>query len=420
MKDLYTFDLDHGSAMKTYEEVRAAYSTVFSRLRIPMLVAEASCGDMGGSKSHEYHVPSPLGEDNIIRCAMCDYSANEEIAEVVAPRQDEMASSDHSLSESAVNVWRGISSDRRTLVNAWHLPDSTSSAAVNVHAVKALIPDIDASIEDVIPLWADAVKSINQVPASRPLRLVNLFDSRLSGASERILRGHEAFPPMLPTGMQSTNIQQSSITTSPQGGPLNLMRIRNGDQCPRCRSRAIEVVKTLELGHSFHLGDRYSAPIKAMVTVPPAPPSRGVGHTSPMQMGCYGIGITRIMGAVADALADGNGLKWPVSIAPYEVAIVPDKNLVEEAFEVYDLLTGVTREEGGSTTAVDMIMDDRAESLGWKLKDADLTGYPIVVVVGRAWRQGRSCEVQCRSLSIKEAVPFQDVPNFIAALLSKL
>lgn len=420
MKDLYTFDLDHGSAMKTYEEVRAAYSTVFSRLQIPMLVVEASCGDMGGSKSHEYHIPSPLGEDNIIRCGMCDYSANEEIAEVVAPRQDEMTSSDHSLSRSAVNVWRGISTDRRTLVNAWYPSDGTSAAAVNVHTVKALVPDIDASIEDVTPLWADAVEGKNQVPASGPLRLVNLFDSRLSSASERILQGHKAFPPMLPVGMHSTNIQQSDITTSPQGRPLNLMRIRDGDQCPRCSSRAIEVVKTLELGHAFHLGDRYSAPIKAMVTVPPALPSRGVGHTSPMQMGCYGIGITRIMGAVANALADGNGLKWPVSIAPYEVAIVPDKNLVEEAFEVYDLLTGMTREEGGSTTAVDMIMDDRAESLGWKLKDADLTGYPIVVVVGRAWRQGRSCEVQCRGLSIKETVPFQDVPNFIAALFSKL
>lgn len=420
MKDLYTFDLDHESAIKTYEEVRAAYSNVFSRLRIPMLVAEASCGDMGGSKSHEYHMPSPLGEDNTIQCGECGYSANEEIAEVVVPRQGDMASSDPSLSGSSVNVWRGISSDRRTLVNAWYLPDSTSSAAVNVHAVKALVPNIDASIEDVTSLWAEAVDRKNQMSTSGSLRLVNLFDSRLSGASERILQGHETFPPILPAGMHSTNIQQSNITTSPQGGPLNLMRIQDGDQCPRCSSRAIEVVKTLELGHAFHLGDRYSAPMKAMVTIPPAPPSRDVGRTSPMQMGCYGIGITRIMGAVADALADGSGLKWPVSIAPYEVAIVPDKSLTEEAFGVYDLLTGMTREEGGSSTPVDIIMDDRAESLGWKLKDADLTGYPIVVVLGRAWRQGRSCEVQCRSLSVKETVPLQDVPNFIAALFSKL
>lgn len=419
MKDLYTFDLDHESAMKTYEDVRAAYSNFFSRLRIPMLVAEASCGDMGGSKSHEYHMPSPLGEDNTIRCGECGYSANEEIAEVVAPRGD-VASSDPSFSGSLVNVWRGISTDRRTLVNAWYLPGSTSSAAVNVHAVKALVPDIDASIEDVIPLWADAVESKSQVPASESLRLVNLFDSRLSGASEQILQGHETFPPMLPPDMDSTNIQQSNITASPHGSPLNLMRFQDGDQCPRCSSRAIEVVKTLELGHAFHLGDRYSTPMKATATVPPVPPNRGAGRISPMQMGCYGIGVTRIMGAVADALADGNGLNWPASIAPYEVAIVPDKNLIEEAFGVYDLLAGVTREEGGSSTPIDMIIDDRAESLGWKLKDADLTGYPITVVVGRAWRQGRSCEVQCPSLSVKETVPLQDVPNFIAALLSKL
>ncbi|MBE3042058.1 hypothetical protein IMZ48_05645 [Candidatus Bathyarchaeota archaeon] len=174
------------------------------------------------------------------------------------------------------------------------------------------------------------------------------------------------------------------------------------------------------MGHTFHLGDRYSAAMKAMVTMPPAPGSRDTGRTSPMQMGCYGVGITRMMGAVADSLADGKGLMWPLSIAPYEVAIVPDKSLVEEALPVYDLVAGMTREQGGSSAPVDVILDDRAESIPWKLKDADLTGYPILVVMGRAWKQGRGCEVQCRSLDLKETVALEELPAFIATLFGKL
>ena len=420
MKDLYTFDVDHESAMRTYKEIQSAYSSIFSTLRIPFLVAEASCGDMGGSKSHEYHMPSSMGEDSTVRCDECGYSANEEIAEVAPLRQESVASPGPSFPASSVNVWRGISADRRTLVNVWYLSDGRAPTAINMHAVRNLLPDVDASIEDATRLWAEALASDNHESPSAPLRLVNLFDSRLSNVSGRILEGSESLPPLIPGRMHLNNIRQTNIATSPNGGPLNLMRVQNGDQCPRCASRALEVVKTLELGHTFHLGERYSGPMKATVTMPPNLTSDDTTRTSPMQMGCYGIGVTRMMGAVADSLADSSGLIWPVSIAPYEVAIVPDKDLVEEALGVYDQVASITREQGGCSVPIDVIMDDRRESIPWKLKDADLTGYPIVVVMGRAWRQGRGCEVQCRKLSLRETVNLQDLPNFISALFGRL
>lgn len=420
MKDLYTFDVDYESAMRTYEEVQSAYSNVFSTLRIPFHVAEASCGDMGGSKSHEYHMPSPMGEDNTVRCGECGYSANEEVAKIAAPEQENVASPGPSVPASSVDVWRGISADRRTLVNVWYLSDSRSSAAINMHAVRNLLPDVDASIEDPARLWEEVLSSDNHGSPSGPLRLVNLFDSRLSNASGRILEGSESFPPVIPCRRRLNNIRQTDITTSPDGSPLNLMRVQNGDQCPRCASGALGVVKTLELGHTFHLGERYSEPMKAMVTMPPHLTSRGTPQSSPMQMGCYGIGVTRMMGAVADSLADSSGLMWPVSVAPYEVAIVPDKGLVEEALGVYDQLAGINRQQGGTSVPIDVIMDDRRESISWKLKDADLSGYPIVVVMGRAWKQGRGCEVQCRQLSLRETVNLQDLPSFIATLFNRL
>lgn len=420
MKDLYTFDVDHESAMRTYEEIQSAYSSVFSSLQIPFIVAEASCGDMGGSKSHEYHMPSLMGEDSTVRCGECGYSANEEVADVVAPQQESMASSSSSFPASSVNVWRGITSDRMTLVNVWYPSHSGSSAAISMHAVRTLLPNIDASIEDATRLWAEALANDTRESPSGPSRLVNLFDSRLSGVSSRILEGNDSFPPVIPDGMHSSNIQQTVITTSPQGGPLNLMRIQNGDRCPRCAAGALEVVKTLELGHTFYLGDRYSEPMQARITVPSNFANHDAPRTSPMKMGCYGIGVTRMIGAVADSLADDRGLMWPVSIAPYEVAIVPDKDLMEEALGVYDQVASITREQGGCDVPIDVIMDDRHESIPWKLKDADLTGYPIVVVIGRAWRQGHGCEVQCRRLSLRETVNIRDLPSFIATLFRRL
>jgi prolyl-tRNA synthetase len=136
-----------------------------------------------------------------------------------------------------------------------------------------------------------------------------------------------------------------------------------------------------------------------------------------MQMGCHGIGVSRIIGAVADTLADDKGLNWPRVIAPYEVVILASNAGLEQvAIEAYDTLSGPS----GSSPLRDVVLDDRPQSFAWKMHDADLVGYPIIVVVGRTWKAKGMCEVQCRRLEIREEVPLKGLPDFVDMLLDQL
>ncbi|PKS11850.1 hypothetical protein jhhlp_001144 [Lomentospora prolificans] len=390
MKDLYTFDLDLKAAIDTYHQVRAAYHHFFSQLNVPFLVAEASCGDMGGSMSHEYHMPCNLGEDTVVSCRQCGYSANEEVADT------EITTRHHPIHEipileSPVAVWRGVSKNRDTLINVWYRPNGEDTAPVNIHAIRTLVPDLDASIEDPTPIWMDLLEKRRQnAPSTKKLKLVNLLDFRIAHLAASLNEGPRSIHKILPPDSPTQDIPQSLLHSSPAGNPLNLMRIQSGDPCPRCETGTVEVAKTLELGHTFHLGTRYSDPMAARVSPPFTKSSKHTSHALPMQMGCFGIGITRIIGAIAEGLADEKGLIWPLSIAPYQVIIVPDTDLVEEAGHVYDSIAIMPSVM--STTfprTIDALLDDRSESMPWKLKDADLAGYPVVVVLGRAWRESR-------------------------------
>jgi prolyl-tRNA synthetase len=165
------------------------------------------------------------------------------------------------------------------------------------------------------------------------------------------------------------------------------------------------------VGHTFHLGTRYSEPLNAVIALPDQ------NLSSPIQMGCHGIGVSRIIGAVAALLSDAKGLNWPRVIAPYEAIILTTPQTEEkDALEVYDAVYG---ERGGGN--VDLVLDDRTRvSLGWKLKDADLIGYPVVVVLGRRWKERREVEVQCRRLGVKKDVGLSELRTEVLGLLGQL
>ncbi|KAL2154126.1 hypothetical protein VTH82DRAFT_2802 [Thermothelomyces myriococcoides] len=152
MKDLYTFDTTVESALETYHKVRSVYSQFFADMKLPVLAANASSGDMGGDLSHEYHLPTPLGEDHVVSCDNCDYIVNEEIADA--------ALSSDAVPESSFETWRGITKDRTKLVNVWYpkkiqqvdageLREITSQD-INMSAVKSIVPDLDTAVEDAL------------------------------------------------------------------------------------------------------------------------------------------------------------------------------------------------------------------------------------------------------------------------------
>jgi prolyl-tRNA synthetase len=133
-------------------------------------------------------------------------------------------------------------------------------------------------------------------------------------------------------------------------------------------------------------------------------------------MGCHGVGVSRIFGAVAEILADERGLNWPRAIAPFEVAIIPASDLAEEPLRIYDTLAI----NNGTRSTFDVVLDDRKRSFGWKMKDADMVGYPVLVILGRSFKENGTCEVQCRRLSVKENVKVDALPEFISGLLDQL
>ncbi|SPJ78994.1 related to E.coli prolyl-tRNA synthetase [Fusarium torulosum] len=412
MKDLYTFDLTKAEAVNTYRQVSGAYRAFFAELKLPYLVAEASSGDMGGDLSHEYHLPSSVGEDTIVSCDTCHYTANDEVAAARLPPAAQKGISDISVSQ--FSVWRGISKDRKVLINAWYprSSDESTGSGPSLHAVKSAVAELDTAIEDPLPLWGETLKNGNA-------QVVNVVDSRLASAFESVRNQL----PLIPQNHDSHQVEHSTINSTDSGEGLNLVRIAEGDGCPRCEKGTLKIHRALECGHTFQLGTRYSVPLDACVTLPqsglsPAAQEEGLapGSRVPVQMGCHGVGVSRIFGAVAEILADERGLNWPRAIAPFEVAIIPASDLAEEPLRIYDTLAM----NSGTQSGFDVVLDDRKRSFGWKMKDADMVGYPVLVILGRSFKENGTCEVQCRRLSVKENVKVDMLPEFISGLLDQL
>jgi len=402
MKDLYTFDSSVESALETYGLVRQVYSKIFAEMKLPVLAAKASSGDMGGDLSHEYHLPSPLGEDRVISCGSCDYVANEEVANSVVA--DELAAGDE------LRVWRGVNRDRTKLINVWY-PGQTRlidggearqyvESDINIAAVKSVVPDLDAGVEDGLSLWSAALD------AGTATELINVIDCRISSASsfpEDIIQDSS-----WPVALRSP--EKASILEKKLDGhaPLNLLRIQTGDKCPACKSGHLKAEKAMELGHTFFLGTRYSEPLGALTSTPTS------GQKAPMQMGCYGIGISRVVGAVAESLADQKGLNWPVAIAPYSCVIIGGKDATDQ--DLVEVYNHINNAGGTQIKHLDLALDDRQKPLPWKLTDADLVGYPIIVLLGREWLTSKRLEVQCRRLDVKKVVELADLPALISRL----
>ncbi|KAI5310162.1 hypothetical protein KEM55_001014, partial [Ascosphaera atra] len=410
MKDLYTFDYSSSAALDTYKEVTMAYVRLFNELKIPYKIAAADTGNIGGSLSHEFHLPSAKGEDTVISCKSCKATWNDELStgqvfkagKKPTPGQvnesDEYAGiGEHDYDAISTDMWLGISKDRKSLVRVWYpkfLLSKESEEPVkreaNPHAIKAITKsihiDLDTGVKNPLDKWQVRLEEGGQ------MNVVDIFDYRVRRFEKPPMAG--IFSPDSPSGTPS--IQHSLVDVHPDTHALlDCIETLPGDSCPKCGAEeAIETQTAIELGHTFHLGTKYSEALGATVPVNQAllgEPSEELEASSkttnvPLEMGCHGIGISRIISAIANTMSDAKGLNWPRAIAPYDVVIIADKAFSQQAEEVYDLLGGTT----------DAIIDDRDKSLMWRMRDADLIGYPVIIVIGKSWKNASKVEVQCR------------------------
>jgi prolyl-tRNA synthetase len=399
MKDLYTFDTSPELAIESYRQVSGAYKAMFERLKLPIIVAEASSGDMGGDHSHEYHLAHGTGSDTVLTCDQCDYAANDE----VAVSRASPAADPGTAKAGDIAVWRGVSKDRKTSVNVWYCKNEKASVAsrqINIHAVKSVYPEIDTAVTGQATLAQEASKD-----TEGQYQVLNIVDGSLAASYEQLVA------PRILDECQGKEVQQTTMTKGPCGEGLNLLSLADGDGCPRCESGSLHIHRALELGHTFYLGTRYTKPFEAKVALPYSPKER-----VELEMGCYGIGVSRIFAAVAEHLVDEKGLNWPRIIAPFEAIIIPTSEVTEDTLGFYDFLTG----RDGSRAGFDAVLDDRKQSFGRKMQDAEATGYPVSIILGKGWKDQGLIEVQCRRLGVKEKVPVADIVPYLDTLLSRL
>jgi prolyl-tRNA synthetase len=375
MKDSYSFDIDQAGLDHAFDQHFEAYRRIFKRLAFEVVAVEASSGVMGGSQSIEFMMKSDAGEDWVAHCEKCGYAANIEKAQSVLPEPKD----GDGLEAPEKFPTPGV----RTIEDL----EKLEGGAAAERQIKTLVYDIDGKTI-LILLRGDQQlsdqKLIDQVEAES-IRAAEPKEIRAAlgaapgslgavGAGDVYVIADEALRGRrdMVTGANEDGFHLRGVDVERDidvKAWLDLREAKSGEGCPMCQA-PLAVHKTIEVGHIFKLGTRYSEVMGANV-------QNEQGQSVPIVMGSYGIGLERNMAAVVEANHDENGICWPVNVAPYEVVVTVVKPKDVDCHEAGERLYEKLTESG-----IDVLIDDRDERPGVKFKDADLIGIPYRVTVG--------------------------------------
>jgi len=418
MKDAYSFDTDVDGLKKSYQIMYDAYVSIFNRFGLQFRAVAADNGAIGGSGSHEFHVIADTGEDALVYCPTSDYAANMEAAEGVAPAAPRAAPSE-ALTRTAtpgkakcedvaallkVDLTRTVKSivltvepkDEKGEKEVWLLLLRGDHELNEVKAGK--VPGLGAyrfSTEAEIVEWFGTPPGyLGPIGTKKPVKVV--ADRTVAAMSDFICGANEA-------DYHYTGANWGRDLPEPV--VADLRNVVAGDPSPDGKG-VLAVQRGIEVGHVFQLGTRYSADMKATYL------DEG-GKPQLLQMGCYGIGVTRILGAAIEQNFDDKGIIWPAAIAPFQVVICPmgyDRSeMVKEAADklLADLLVA----------GVDAILDDRGERPGAMFADWELIGVPHRVVVGERGLKEGKLEYQGRRDTEATQVAAADILGVVKAKL---
>ena len=407
MKDAYSFHVDADDARREYQVMYNAYTRVFQRCGLTFRAVEADTGDIGGDLSHEFQVLAESGEDAIVSCERCGYAANAEKAEVKplsAPVATggalDRVATPGKRTVAEVSAFLGVPPERFVKTLVYQGADGATVAVLvrGDHEVSETKLRAALSGEPVALAEESTVERVTGAPLgfAGP---VGLAGRMLADHSLRDIRG--AVSGANRADEHVVNVEQAR--DFPNAQFADLRQARAGDACPRCDGGTVAEHRGIEVGQVFFLGTKYSKPMGATYL-------GADGQERPIEMGCYGIGITRTVAAAIEQHHDAAGIVWPAPLAPYGAHVVPvnvaDTALRETAASVADAL-----EDAG----IDTLLDDREERPGVKFKDADLIGLPVRVTVGpRALVRG-CVEVKARTAPEAAEVPVAEVAARVAA-----
>ena len=373
MKDAYSFDADEDGLDTAFEKQHQAYLKIFDRLDLNVIPVEASSGNMGGSDSIEFMVQAPSGEDDVMLCSSCGYSANIEKA---ISRLDAITDSPgpSAPEKFATPGIRTIAA----LADAGH--DGENQIKTMVYVVDGQVTLVLVRGDHFIneQKLADATQANNIRPARREetiehlgaepgsLGAVNVSD--LPIFADHALQGRTN----MTTGANENDFHLSGVDIDRDitvGEWMDLREVQDGELCANCGAN-LSKVQTIEAGHIFKLGTKYAETFGAKVL-------DADGKSMPLVMGSYGIGIERAMATIVETHHDENGIIWPLSVAPFHVVITVVQMKDEASVEVAEALYGELIESG-----VEVLLDDRDARAGVKFADAELIGIPLRVTVG--------------------------------------
>lgn len=402
MKDAYSFDKDQDSALKTYQVMYDAYRAIFDRLGLNYRIVQADAGNIGGSQTHEFQLLAEAGEDALLVSDQSDFAANIEVCPAIDPDEGVAKLVDNSIEKAVEKFPTPNQKTIADLAKLTGLADAQLVKTLFFSSNEGLDPkDKALKAFAVLLRGSDEVNPIklkNLLGMSNPPRMLNDEEVKeVSGASPGScgpvgLR----IPIYADNGIQSLknyitganedafhfkNVNHSRDFKAAKVADLRMAKV--GDKSPDGKG-LLKAYRGIEVGHVFYLGTKYSEKMKAQFLDPN-------GKAKVIEMGCYGIGVTRTVQACIEQSHDKDGIIWPVSIAPFEVHICcldpKDEQVMQASQKIYDAL---------KAKGLDVLLDDRDERPGFKFKDADLLGMPLRIVVGKKGLEQNEIEVVLR------------------------
>ncbi|MGE6487991.1 proline--tRNA ligase [Paenisporosarcina sp. NPDC076898] len=412
MKDAYSFHATRESLDQTYDDMVQAYSNIFSRLGLNFRAVIADSGAIGGKDTHEFMVLSEIGEDTIAYSDASDFAANIEMAEVNVSYE--------SSTEDLKDVEKVATPDQKTIEQV------ASFLNVDVQkCIKTLVFNVD---EDLVLVLARGDHEINDIKVKNALQakvvefateeeVQNLLQCEVGSLGPvkipvgvKVIADHAVAA--IRNGVCGANVAGYHLTNVNPGRDFavdqyeDLRFIMEGDPSPDGKG-TIVFAKGIEVGHVFKLGTTYSEPMNGTFL-------DDNGRSQPYIMGCYGIGVSRVMAAVAEQFQDEKGFIWPSAIAPYNVHLVPvntkDEAQVALSDELYKLMKAYR---------YDVLYDDRPERAGVKFADSDLIGLPIRITVGKKASEGL-VEVKIRNTGETFEWKKEEVMDHLQSFFSSL
>ncbi|WP_276921485.1 proline--tRNA ligase [Frischella perrara] len=410
MKDAYSFHTSQESLQATYDDMYAAYSAIFSRIGLDFRAVRADTGSIGGSSSHEFQVLADSGEDDIVFSTESDYAANIEMAEALAPTATLEAATEamklidtpnaKTIDELVTQFDLAIEKTVKTLIVKASKESGHEFVALLVRGDHTL-NEIKAEKLDIVasPLEFASEEEIRSAIGAGPGSLgpVNLTLPIIIDREVAVLSDFSAGANI--DGKHYFNINWQRDVALPR--VADIRNVVEGDLSPDGKGTLL-IKRGIEVGHIFQLGTKYSQAMNATVQG-----EDGQNHV--MIMGCYGIGVSRIVAAAIEQRHDDRGIIWPEAIAPFTVAIIPmNMHKSEQVQQTAEKLYAELQDLG-----IEVLFDDRKERPGVMFADAELIGIPHTIVIGERNLTNGEVEYKHRASGIKEMIKIENLIDFI-------